>query len=120
MALTGSSGVEPNSPAVIAPMLVPKGTIGRSAAYCFSSSKAARAAGPILVAWPPAAYPPVVEWCHPSSGDFNSYAVTDDGKAVVSLMAIVSGPAFSTSVTESDVGSSTGNIAGRPSLPKAT
>jgi hypothetical protein len=58
---------------------------------------------------PPASYPTVVEWCHPSSGDFNGYAVTDDGKAVVSLMAMVSGPAFSTSVTESDVGSSTGN-----------
>jgi hypothetical protein len=60
-------------------------------------------------AHPPAAYPPVVEWCHPSSGDFNGYAVTADGKAIVSLMAIVSGPAFSTSTTESDVGSSTGN-----------
>jgi hypothetical protein len=35
--------------------------------------------------------------------------VTADGKAVVDLMAMVSGPAFSTSVTESDVGSSTGN-----------
>jgi hypothetical protein len=58
---------------------------------------------------PPASYPTVVEWCHPSSGDFNGYAVTNDGKAVVSLMAMVSGPAFSTSVTESDVGSSTGN-----------
>jgi hypothetical protein len=58
---------------------------------------------------PPAGYPTVVEWCHPSPGDFNSYAVTADGKAVVSLMAMVSGPAFSTSVTESDVGSSTGN-----------
>jgi hypothetical protein len=62
-----------------------------------------------LRANPPASYPPVVEWCHPAGGDFNSYAVTADGKAVVSLMAIVSGPAFSTSTTESDVGSSTGN-----------
>lgn len=58
---------------------------------------------------PPALYPPVVEWCHPSGSDFNSYALTADSKAVVSLMAMVSGPAFSTSTTESDVGSSTGN-----------
>ncbi|HEY2956285.1 MAG TPA: lamin tail domain-containing protein [Candidatus Eisenbacteria bacterium] len=58
---------------------------------------------------PPASDPPVVEWCHPSSGDFNGYAVTDDGKAAVHLMALISGPAFSTSTTESDVGSTTGN-----------
>lgn len=57
---------------------------------------------------PPAAYPPVVEWCHPSAGDFNSYAVTNDGKSVVHLMAMISGPAFSTSTTESDQGSTTG------------
>jgi hypothetical protein len=64
-----------------------------------------------VLANPPSAYPPFVEWCHPSSGDFNSFAVTDDGKAVVSLMALITGPAFSTSVTESDVGSTTGNEA---------
>jgi flagellar hook assembly protein FlgD len=58
---------------------------------------------------PPASYPPFVEWCHPSSGDFNSFAVTNDGKTVVSLMALITGPAFSTSTTESDVGSTTGN-----------
>lgn len=58
---------------------------------------------------PPADYPTVVEWCHPSSGDFNSYAVTADGLAAVHLMALISGPAFSTSTTESDVGSTTGN-----------
>jgi hypothetical protein len=58
---------------------------------------------------PPAGYPPFVEWCHPSSGDFNGFAVTNDGKAVVSLMALITGPAFSTSITESDVGSTTGN-----------
>jgi hypothetical protein len=63
-----------------------------------------------FLANPPAGgLPPVVEWCHPSSGDFNGYALTNDGKAVVSLMAMASGPAFSTSTTESDVGSSTGN-----------
>lgn len=61
---------------------------------------------------PPAnGYPPFVEWCHPSSGDFNNYAVTDDGKAVVSLMALITGPAFSTATDESDVGSTTGNEA---------
>ena len=65
-----------------------------------------------FVANPPAgSLPPVVEWCHPSGGDFNSFALTNDSKAVVSLMAMVSGPAFSTSTTESDVGSSTGNEA---------
>ena len=61
------------------------------------------------VANPPAGYPPLVEWCHPSSGDFNGYAVTPDGVATVRLMALISGPAFSTSTTESDVGSTTGN-----------
>jgi hypothetical protein len=60
-------------------------------------------------AHPPTQYPAVAEWCHPSSGDFNSYAVTDDGKAVVKLFAMVSGPATSTKVDESDVGSSTGS-----------
>ena len=65
-----------------------------------------------FLANPPAGgLPPVVEWCHPSSGDFNSFALTNDSKQVVSLMAMVSGPAFSTSTTESDVGSSTGNEA---------
>jgi hypothetical protein len=58
---------------------------------------------------PPSGYPPVMEWCHPNSGDFNGYAVTNDGKAIVSLMSLISGPPFSTSVTESDVGSTTGN-----------
>lgn len=62
-----------------------------------------------FVANPPVGYPPVVSWCHPSSGDFNNYALTNDSKAVVSLMALITGPAFSTSTTESDVGSTTGN-----------
>ena len=64
-----------------------------------------------VLANPPSGYPPFVEWCHPNSGDFNSFAVTNDGKAVVSLMALITGPAFSTSVTESEVGSTTGNEA---------
>jgi hypothetical protein len=58
---------------------------------------------------PPNGYPAFAEWCHPSSGDFNNYAVTNDGKNLVSLMALITGPAFSTSTTESDVGSTTGN-----------
>lgn len=62
-----------------------------------------------LLANPPASFPPIVEWCHPNTGDFNSYAVTADGKSVVHLMAMISGPAFSTSTTESDQGSTTGN-----------
>lgn len=65
-----------------------------------------------VVANPPSGgYPPLVEWCHPSSGDFDNYARTDDSEAVVSLMALITGPAFSTSTTESDVGSTTGNEA---------
>jgi hypothetical protein len=58
---------------------------------------------------PPASYPPLAEWCHPNPGDFNGYAVTDTGKAVVRLFSMISGPPFSTSTTESDVGSTTGN-----------
>jgi hypothetical protein len=61
------------------------------------------------VANPPVGYPPIVEWCHPSSGDFNGYAVTANGLAVVHLMSLISGPAASSSTTESDVGSTTGN-----------
>lgn len=62
------------------------------------------------VANPPAGgLPKVIEWCHPAGGDFNNYALTNDGKATVSLMAIGSGPAFSTSTTESDAPSTTGN-----------
>ena len=62
------------------------------------------------VANPPAGgLPKVVEWCHPVSGDFNNYALTNDSKATVSLMAMGSGPAFSTSTTESDAPSTTGN-----------
>jgi hypothetical protein len=57
-----------------------------------------------VLANPPAAYPPIAEWCHPGSDDFDSYAVTDDGKSVVHLMALVNGPANSTATDESDVG----------------
>lgn len=56
------------------------------------------------LAHPPATYPVVVEWCHPTTSDFNGMAMTPDAKQVVKLMALVSGPAFSTSVTESDIG----------------
>ena len=58
---------------------------------------------------PPVGYPPVISWCHPSTGDFNGYAVTADGLSTVHLMALISGPAFSTKTDESDVGSTTGN-----------
>jgi hypothetical protein len=60
---------------------------------------------------PPSGYPPIVEWCHPASGDFDNYALTPDSRNVVSLMALITGPAFSTSTTEGDVGSTTGNEA---------
>ncbi len=62
-----------------------------------------------FLAQPPEGFPPVVEWCHPASGDFNNYAITTDSRKVVHLMSMISGPAFSTSTTESDVGSTTGN-----------
>jgi len=62
-----------------------------------------------FLANPPSAYPPVVEWCHPVGGDFNNYALTPDSRQVVHLFSMISGPAFSTSTTESDVGSTTGN-----------
>jgi hypothetical protein len=58
---------------------------------------------------PPASYPPLAEWCHPNSGDFNNYAVTAAGKAVVHLFSMISGPPFSTSTDESEAGSTTGN-----------
>lgn len=61
------------------------------------------------VANPPSGFPTLIEWCHPASGDFNGYAVTPDGLATVKLMALITGPANSTSITESDVGSTTGN-----------
>jgi hypothetical protein len=53
---------------------------------------------------PPDAYPPVAEFCHPASSDFNSLQATADGKAVMHLMALVNGPATSTATDESDVG----------------
>ena len=56
------------------------------------------------LAHPPADYPPIGLFCHPAAGDFNSLQVTPDGKALMHLMCLVNGPAFSTSTTESDVG----------------
>jgi hypothetical protein len=61
------------------------------------------------VANPPSAYPPIVGWNHPVGGDFNDFALTPDSRSVVHLLSMISGPAFSTSTTESDVGSTTGN-----------
>jgi hypothetical protein len=57
-----------------------------------------------IIAHPPANYPPIASFCHPSSGDFNDFEVTNDGKAVVHLMALVNGPAQSTATDESDIG----------------
>jgi hypothetical protein len=57
-----------------------------------------------VAANPPASYPPIAEFCHPASGDFNSLQVTNDGKSVVHLMALVNGPAQSTATDESDIG----------------
>jgi hypothetical protein len=57
-----------------------------------------------VLANPPASYPPIAELCHPASGDFNSLVVTNDGKSVVHLMALVNGPSQSTATDESDIG----------------
>jgi len=53
---------------------------------------------------PPPSYPPIAELCHPAPGDFNNLAVTPDALAIVHLMALVNGPAFSTATDESDIG----------------
>jgi hypothetical protein len=53
---------------------------------------------------PPASYPVVLEWAHPAASDFDNFSVTNDGRAAVHLMALVNGPATSTSITESDIG----------------
>jgi hypothetical protein len=57
-----------------------------------------------IVANPPASYPPIAQWNHPGSDNFDNYAVTAAGKDVVHLMALVNGPAASTATDESDVG----------------
>ena len=53
---------------------------------------------------PPPSYPVILEWCHPATGDFNSFQVTNDGRAVVHLMCLVNGPSMSTATDESDIG----------------
>jgi hypothetical protein len=53
---------------------------------------------------PPPSYPVIFEWCHPAIGDFNSFQLTNDGRAAVHLMCLVNGPAQSTATDESDVG----------------
>ena len=53
---------------------------------------------------PPSSYPVILEWCHPTTGDFNNFQVTNDGRAAVHLMCLVNGPAQSTATDESDIG----------------
>jgi hypothetical protein len=53
---------------------------------------------------PPASDPPIGEFCHPATGDFNTLQVTADGKALMHLMALVNGPAQSPATDESDIG----------------
>lgn len=57
-----------------------------------------------VAANPPASYPPLMGWAHPGGSDFSSYQVTANGLAHVHLMALVNGPANSTSTTEGDIG----------------
>ncbi|MFN8548776.1 MAG: CehA/McbA family metallohydrolase [Candidatus Eisenbacteria bacterium] len=49
-------------------------------------------------------YPPVMLWCHPASSDFSNYQMSPDALAVVHLMCLVNGPAFSTKTDETDIG----------------
>ena len=56
------------------------------------------------LAHPPSGYPAIALWCHPASGDFDGFAVTTDGRALVHLMCMVNGPAQSAATDESDVG----------------
>jgi hypothetical protein len=57
-----------------------------------------------ILAHPPASYPPIAQFCHPSTGDFNDLQVTESGKSVVHLMSLVNGPAQSTATDESAIG----------------
>jgi len=47
---------------------------------------------------------PLASFCHPGTNNFENYAFTSAGAAVMQGMALVNGPANSTSTTESDVG----------------
>ena len=46
----------------------------------------------------------LAELCHPNAGDFDDLALSSNGAAVLRGIALINGPAFSTSTTESDVG----------------
>jgi hypothetical protein len=52
----------------------------------------------------PSPWGPLAEFCHPGSGDFDSYVLTADGASVMRGIALINGPAFSTATDESDVG----------------
>jgi hypothetical protein len=67
---------------------------------------------------PSPSYPMVLGFCHPGADDFNNFEVTPDGLAAVRLIALVNGPAFSTSTTESDVGNTGFDAAFREALRK--
>ncbi len=52
----------------------------------------------------PSPWGALASFCHPGSGNFENYAFTGAGGAVMQGIALVNGPAFSTSTTEGDVG----------------
>ena len=52
----------------------------------------------------PSAWGAIASFCHPAASDFESFALTSDGAAVVRGIALINGPAFSTVTDESDVG----------------
>lgn len=52
----------------------------------------------------PSPWGPLAELCHPGAGNFSDLVFTSNGAAVLRGMALINGPATSTSTTESDVG----------------
>jgi hypothetical protein len=70
------------------------------------------------VANPPSSYPLLLEFCHPGADDFGNFVTSPAGLSAVRLIALVNGPAFSTSTTESDIGNTGFDGAFREALRK--
>ena len=52
----------------------------------------------------PSSWGALGEFCHPGTGDFDSYALTAAGASVMRGIALINGPANSTATDETDVG----------------
>jgi hypothetical protein len=52
----------------------------------------------------PSSWGALASFCHPGDGDFNGFAFTAPGAAVMRGIALINGPALSTATDESDVG----------------